>query len=83
MALPGWKPKKKESDTFNIFQVKRCPECFVNLDLDAKECFSCHTRVGRVDKYGKARKAPNWISYITCIISWAILIAYIHWAFLD
>ncbi len=63
--------------------VKRCPECFVHLPLDAKECFSCHTKIGRVDKHGKARKGVNWISYLICIISWGILIFYIKWAFLD
>jgi ribosomal protein L40E len=62
--------------------VKRCPECFVNLPLDAKECFSCHTKVGRPDRHGKARKRPDWISYVICIISWAIFFLYIEWAFL-
>ncbi|MDA8403469.1 MAG: hypothetical protein M0Z56_04625, partial [Desulfobacteraceae bacterium] len=52
--------------------VKRCPECFVNLPLNAKRCFSCHARVGRADKHGMARKATNWISYIVCIVSWTI-----------
>jgi hypothetical protein len=84
MALLGRKPKKKEpaDEAFSV-QAKRCPECFINLPLDAKKCFSCRTRVGKVDKYGKARKSPNWTSYIICIISWAILIGYIQWAFLD
>lgn len=62
--------------------VKRCPECFVNLPLNAKRCFSCHARVGRADKHGMARKTTNWISYIVCILSWTILILYIKWAFL-
>jgi hypothetical protein len=60
---------------------KRCPECFVNLPLDAKVCFSCHTHVGKPDKYGKAKKKPDWISYILCIVSWAVFILYIQWAF--
>jgi len=83
MALAGRKQKKKEAVDFANILVKRCPECFINLPLDAKVCFSCRTRVGRVDKFGKARKAPNWISYIICIVSWAILIAYINWVFLN
>jgi hypothetical protein len=62
---------------------KRCPECFVNLPIDAKECFSCHTRVGKPDKYGKAKKKPDWIAYIVCIVSWAVFILYIQWAFLS
>lgn len=83
MALRGRKPKKKETVDFDNILVKRCPECFINLPLDARECFSCHTRVGGVDKYGKAKKRPNWISYVMCILSWSILIAYINWAFLN
>jgi len=81
--LKGRKPKKKEPVDFDNILVKRCPECFINLPLDARKCFSCQTPVGRVDKFGKARKRPNWISYIICIVSWGILIAYINWAFLD
>jgi ribosomal protein L40E len=63
--------------------VKRCPECGVNLPLDARRCFSCHTRIGRADKHGMARKSINWVSYLVCIVSWAILIFYIKWAFLS
>jgi len=75
--------KNKESYEIEDFLVKRCPECFVNFSLDAKECFSCHSKVGKIDKQGKARKGVNWISYIVCIISWGILIFYIKWAFLS
>jgi len=75
------KPRKKtEADKPEVI-VKRCPECFVNLPLDAKECFSCHTRVGGVDKHGKARNAVDWISYVLCILSWTIFFIYIKWAF--
>lgn len=79
------KDKKKDKKAYEIddFLVKRCPECFVNLPLDARECFSCHTRVGHIDKLGKARRRVDWISYIVCIISWAILIGYVKWAFLS
>ena len=75
------KQKKKQVDPANEITVKRCPECFVSLPLDAKECFSCHSKVGRVDKHGKAKKGVNWISYIICVLSWAIFFVYIKWAF--
>ena len=74
---PQKKPREKKIET----AVKRCPECFVNLPLDAKECFACHAKVGGVDKYGKARRAVNWISYIICIIAWTVFFVYIKWAF--
>ncbi len=73
--------KKKQVDTSNEITVKRCPECFVSLPLDVKECFSCHSKVGSVDKHGKARKGVNWISYIICILSWTFFFVYIKWAF--
>jgi len=79
--------KEKSRDTVKAKRidllVKRCPECGVNLPLDARRCFFCHTRVGRADKHGMAIKATNWISYLVCILSWAILIFYIKWAFLS
>ncbi|MCD6586401.1 MAG: hypothetical protein J7K96_11615 [Desulfobacteraceae bacterium] len=75
------KDKKKQVDTVAEIIVKRCPECFVSLPLDAKECFSCHSKIGRADKHGKARKSVNWISYIICILSWTVFFVYIKWAF--
>jgi hypothetical protein len=73
--------KKKQVEAADELIIKRCPECFVSLPLDAKECFSCHAKVGRADKHGKARKGVNWVSYIMCIVSWAIFFAYCKWAF--
>ena len=79
-AAKKTKKKNQPVETDEVV-VKRCPECFVHLPLDAKECFSCHAKIGKVDKYGKARKGINWISYIICILSWAFLIFYLKWAF--
>lgn len=73
--------KKRQVERGDELIVKRCPECFVSLPLDAKECFSCHAKVGRADKHGKARKSVNWVSYVMCIISWTIFFVYIKWAF--
>lgn len=77
----GATKKTKTKAASDEIIVKRCPECFVHLPLDAKECFSCHTKIGKVDRHGKAKKTPNWISYIICIVSWAIFIIYMKWAF--
>ncbi len=84
MGLIGRKktpaPTEETLDVDSLLS-KRCPECFVNLPIDAKICFSCHTRVGKPDKFGKAKKKPNWVSYILCILSWAVFILYLQWAF--
>lgn len=74
--------KAGESETSEKYLVKRCPECFINLPLGARRCHSCNTRVGGVDRHGKARKAINWFSYLICLVSWAIFILYLEWAFL-
>jgi hypothetical protein len=73
--------KKTQIDKADEIIIKRCPECSVSLPLNATECFSCHAKVGSVDKHGKARKGINWISYIMCIVSWIIFFVYIKWAF--
>ncbi|MFW5975577.1 MAG: hypothetical protein ACOCP6_02330 [Desulfosalsimonas sp.] len=73
--------RKKPRPPRQTFLVKRCPECFVSLPIDAKRCFSCKSKVGGVDRHGKAKRPVNWYSYLTCILAWAALIFYIRWAF--
>lgn len=63
------------------YLVKRCPECFVNLQIDATKCYSCKTRVGPVDRHGKAKKLFNWYAYGVCILAWVAFVIYIRWAF--
>ncbi len=63
------------------YLVKRCPDCFINLPLEATYCYSCKARVGKVDRHGKAKKKTNWYSYLACVISWGTLILYVRWAF--
>jgi ribosomal protein L40E len=73
--------KKKTKGNPDSYLIKRCPECFASLPIDATHCFSCKARVGKVDRHGKAKRPINWYSYITCILSWLALILYIKWAF--
>jgi len=80
MALLGFTRKKKGPKP--EFRLKQCPECLENMPLDARCCPSCGIRVGRVDRYGKARKGIDWIGYLLCLLSWLALILYIKWAFL-
>lgn len=63
------------------FLVKRCPECHINLPIEATRCYSCKTRVGDADRHGKAKRKINWYAYLACIVSWGVLIFYIKWAF--
>jgi hypothetical protein len=85
-AKKGDKKKKERKERLSPeerdkLRVKRCPECFVNLPVEAKECHSCHTRLRGIDKFGRAKKRGKWISYVICGITWVIFFGYIKWAF--
>ena len=76
MARTSLKPKKTQ------YTVKRCPECFTELALDATVCVSCKKKVGKVNSYGIAGKPVNWFAYAMCSASWIVFLLYIWWAFL-
>ena len=61
--------------------IKKCPECFTYIPLDALKCPSCKARVGRVDKHGMATRNVNWGSYFACILAWLVLAIYVWFAF--
>jgi hypothetical protein len=63
------------------FTVKKCPDCYTNLTLDAVFCISCFKKVGKVDKLGMARRPVDWRAYTICGISWLVFILYVWWAF--
>jgi hypothetical protein len=63
------------------FSVKKCHSCNTPLTLDAKICYSCKRKVGKVDRHGIASKPTDWKGYTICIISWVIFIVYVIWAF--
>jgi len=60
---------------------KKCPYCHVYLKPEDKRCFSCHRRVGSVNRLGIARKPFNWVAYLVCILSWTAFGLYVWWAF--
>jgi hypothetical protein len=63
-------------------RYKRCPECFTNLSVEIKECPFCGQKVKKsIDRHGYAKKVTNWKSYISFLLSLAIFIAFIWWAF--
>jgi ribosomal protein L40E len=85
-SLFGKKAARQKKDRLSAeerknLMVKRCPECFINLPIDARECYSCHTKIGGIDRFGRAKKRGTWVSYVICLITWAIFIGYIKWAF--
>ncbi len=60
---------------------KKCPECLVYLSPDAKECFSCGTRVKEADATGIAKRHFNWKAYLYSLITAGLFGLYIWWAF--
>ncbi len=76
MSKPG--PDKNDNPAH---ATKKCPYCYTHLSLDAKICFSCKRKVGKVEKHGMAKIPVDWISYIVCLIAWLGFFLYIWWAF--
>lgn len=60
---------------------KKCPECLTELPLDAKGCISCRKKVGGINKFGLAKKPPDWKAYTSCFLAWAAFALYMKWAF--
>ena len=66
------------------FRMKRCPECFVNLPFETAVCPWCNQKTkNRIDKHGYAKRPFNWAAYLSCFISWVVVVLYIWWAFFD
>ena len=65
-----------------VFTFKRCPYCFTNLKLAMDVCHSCHKKVGKVDRYGLAKKPANVMGYLATLLWVGILAGYIWYAFL-
>ena len=61
--------------------TKKCPECYVYLPLNAKECPTCQAKVGEVDKMGYALKPVNWWAYLVAAVSIIGFAIYMWWAF--
>ena len=72
---------KRDINAEESHVIKKCPECYTYIPLDASKCPSCKARVGAVDKHGMASRYVNWGSYFMCIIAWAVLAIYVWYAF--
>lgn len=75
-------PAGKSSSKRKIeYATKKCPDCYVHLPLNAKECYACNAKVGDVDKLGFAEKPADWVGYLAAGISILIFAVFIWWAF--
>lgn len=57
---------------------KRCPYCYTYLRLDAKYCMDCKHKVGKVDKFGLAKKPISYKAYLASLL-WIILLGIYIW----
>jgi hypothetical protein len=73
--------KSKKKKTIPTHSTKRCPECFIALQIDAKTCYSCNAKIGKGTVDGRARKPIDWLSYIVSLTLFFIFFIYIWWAF--
>lgn len=51
------------------------------MALEERVCSACGIRVGKVDRFGMARKPTDWKSYLICFLAWLGFGLYIWWAF--
>jgi hypothetical protein len=63
------------------YATKKCPDCYMHLPLNAKECQACKTKVGDVDKLGFAKKPADWKGYLAATISIGVFVVFMWWAF--
>ena len=71
---------EKKDGPINL--TKRCPECFSYVSLETKKCPKCKIRLGKVEKFGMAKRTTDWTAYIIALIALSLFGMYLWWAFL-
>jgi len=72
---------KSDSKKKIEYATKKCPDCYVHLPLNAKECLACKAKIGDVDKLGFAQKPADWKGYLAATISIVVFVVFMWWAF--
>ena len=72
---------KEPVDQKKRYSIKICHNCGTPLAINAEECYSCHKKVGEVDKEGKAKKPTDWKAYIISAVAWLVFFGFIYWLF--
>lgn len=71
-----------EKNTSNKYRVKKCPECFTVLSIDALRCDFCNQKVGAANDIGIAKLPVDWMSYFHAFIAISAFCFFIWWVFL-
>ena len=70
---------EKEKRLF--FDSKRCPGCSIDLPLDCVKCPGCGAKVGKVDRFGRAKEPIDWVAYTLCVATWLLFGFFLWWGF--
>ncbi|CAN2040068.1 hypothetical protein GMMP15_1530031 [Candidatus Magnetomoraceae bacterium gMMP-15] len=69
----------KKDNTIKIKDIfKQCPHCSGYIPINASICEQCKKKVGKIDKWGYAKKPFDWKSYVLCFLSWLGLFLYLE-----
>lgn len=73
-------PMSEEVDIESRSRItfKRCPYCFTSLRLDATRCLECKQKVGKMDKFGLAKKPLNIKAYLASLL-WLVMLGLYIW----
>lgn len=72
---------KSQLSSKKVHMTKKCPYCYVYMDLAARRCHICNKRIGDVDKLGFAAKPFNWSGYLISILLSLALGIFVWWGF--
>jgi hypothetical protein len=81
MALFSFKILSKNKP--RLPSIKKCHTCFAYLLIHAEVCDMCKREVGKIDKYGRAQKPTDWMSYVRLLFMWCLFGLYMWWVFLQ
>ena len=70
-----------EKETRPSFDTKRCHNCSVDLPLECVKCPGCGAKVGKVDRFGRAKEPMDWAAYAMCAVSWLLFGFFLWWGF--
>ena len=73
--------KKYREEKNASLETKRCPYCSTPMPANSEKCFACGAKVGKLGKFGLAKKPFDWKGYLIFILSFVGLGLYIWWAF--
>jgi hypothetical protein len=45
------------------------------------KCPGCGIKVGKVDRFGRAKEPIDWAAYAICVVSWLMFGFFLWWGF--